>query len=194
MRLPVASLLALIASAAWAQSDDRHIVINGKTLDAQEMETVRALERQFSVQVIPGRYWYDPLSGLYGAEGHGAFGQTLPNLPIGGKLREDASGGDTNVWVNGRRLHRTDVAYLQTCTPVIPGRYWLNSLGFSGVEGGLPQWNVAQLCAASRQTSGSYRGQYGSVLSDGTTTGAMFRTAGGDLVGVTCGPDGGCIY
>jgi hypothetical protein len=187
-------LIILIASVAWAQADDRQIVINGKTLDAGEMETVRALERQFHVQVVPGRYWYDPRSGLYGAEGQGAFGQTVPNLPLGGKLREDASNGDTAVWVNGRRLHRTDVAYLQQCTQVIPGRYWLDPAGYSGVEGGPPQWNVAQLCSAARQRSSSYRGKYGSVLSDGATTGAMFRTSSGDIVGVTCGPDGGCIY
>lgn len=193
--LPVAVLALLAATAVWAQGDARRIVINGKPVDAKEMETIRALERRFSVQVIPGEYWYDPRSGLYGAEGHGAFGQTVPNLMIGGKLREDASKGDTGVWVNGRQLHRTDVAYLETCTPVTPGRYWLDAAGYGGFEGGPPQWNIAQLCAAARQRSGSsYRGSYGSVIGGGDTVGAMFRTSGGDIVGVTCGPDGGCIY
>ena len=132
---------------------------------------------------------------VLGAEGHGAFGQTFPNLPMGGKLRPDASKGDTGVWVNGRQLHGTDVAYLQQCTPVIPGRYWLDAHGNGGVEGGPIQWNLALLCSSARQRAGgSFRGRFGSVLGDGTTTGAIFRTPSGGVAGVTCGPDGGCIY
>ena len=49
---------------------------------------------------------------------------------------------------NGRQLHRTDVVYLQQCTPVIPGRYWLDARGNGGVEGGPIQWNLALLCSA----------------------------------------------
>ena len=190
-----ALLLTLTASSGFAQSEVDQIVINQKVLGAEEMKIIQRLERQFGAKAVPGRYWYDRRSGLYGAEGHGAFGQTFPNLPMGGKLQPDASKGDTGVWVNGRQLHRTDAAYLQQCTPVIPGRYWLDARGNGGVEGGPIQWNLALLCAAARQRAGgSFRGRFGSVLGDGTTTGAIFRTPGGGVAGVTCGPDGGCIY
>ena len=153
---PLAAVLLLIltTSSGFSQSDSDQLVINEKVLDAEEMKIIHDLERQFGAKAVPGRYWYDPHSGLYGAEGYGAFGQTFPNLRIGGKLQSDASNGDTGVWVNGRQLHRTDVAYLQQCTPVIPGRYWLDARGNGGVEGGPIQWNLALLCTAARQRAG----------------------------------------
>ena len=194
---PLAAVLLLIltTSSGFSQSDSDQLVINEKVLDAEEMKIIHDLERQLGAKAVPGRYWYDPHSGLCGAEGYGAFGQTFPNLRIGGKLQSDASNGDTGVWVNGCQLHRTDVAYLQQCTPVIPGRYWLDARGNGGVEGGPIQWNLALLCTAARQRAGgSFRGRFGSVLGDRTTTGAIFRTPGGGVAGVTCGPDGGCIY
>lgn len=191
----IAVFLVVATPSGFAQSGDDQLVINGKVLKAEEMKVIERLEQEFGAKAVPGRYWYDPLSGLYGAEGYGAFGQIYPDLTLGGKLRPDASKGNTGVWVNGRQLHRTDVAYLQQCTPVIPGRYWLDARANGGVEGGPIQWNLALLCAAARQRAGgSFRGRFGSVLGDGTTTGAIFRTPSGGVAGVTCGPDGGCIY
>lgn len=190
-----ALVLILAASAGFAQNDREQLIINGKVLDAEEMKVIHRLEQQFGATAAPGRYWYDARTGLYGAEGFGAFGQIVANLPVGGKLQPDASKGDTGVWVNGRQLHRSDVSYLQQCTPVIPGRYWLDAYGNSGVEGGPAQWNLAMMCAAARQRAGgSLQGQFGSVLGDGETSGAIFRTPSGGTSMVTCGPDGGCLY
>lgn len=183
------ALLTITAALIPGVAADE-IVINGKPLDGQEMQVVRQLEQMYGAKAIPGNYWYDPVSGAYGADGQPMLGQLPPNLRLGGRLRANASNGNTNVFVNGRELHRTEVARLQTCTQVIPGRYWVDSHGNGGVEGGPMMFNLTQLC---RQSS-SYRSRYGSVLSDGTTSGAFFRNSNGSYTSVTCGPDGGCIY
>ena len=75
---------------------------------------------------------------------------------------------------------------------MIPGRYWLDGYGNGGLEGGPMLFNLSQLCANARRQRGDR--WYGSVTGDGTTTGAMFRNSDGSITGVTCGPDGGCIY
>lgn len=50
--------LAMAASQAIAQST---IIVNGETLAA---ETVSILELAYQTRSKPGRYWYDPVSGL----------------------------------------------------------------------------------------------------------------------------------
>ena len=187
----VALVWLACAGGAIAQ-EQTAFVVNGKALSADEVDYLNKLARQYGAEAIPGRYWYDRSSGLYGLEGQPTAGQILANLPIGGDLPADASRGDSQVWVNGRRLPNAEVQYLSQCTQVLPGRYWLDAMGNGGVEGGPWAFNIVQLCKQSRASS--YRSKYGSVLSDGTTSGAIFRSPGGELYGVTCGPDGGCIY
>jgi hypothetical protein len=138
-RLLVAIGLALVAVAALAND----VVVNAVTLDAQ---TKTALERAYGVPVAPGRYWYDPVSGVWGYEGGPAMGQIHPGLRLGGPLRRDASQGRTGVIVNGRELHALDVAALKRCVPVVPGRYWVTANGVGGHENMPPSFNLAQLC------------------------------------------------
>ncbi|HEX6363779.1 MAG TPA: hypothetical protein VFZ93_12530, partial [Albitalea sp.] len=77
-----------------------------------------------------------------------AAGQIHPGLRIGGPMWRGASNGSTGVVVNGRELHRLDVAALQRCTPVIPGRYWVLANGVGGPENGPATFNLAALCGA----------------------------------------------
>ena len=185
----VAGLACLLIAVSASASD---IVINGKPVDAEERRVIQQLELRYGVSAEPGRYWYDPVSGLYGREGEASLGQMPPGLPLGGPLQANASAGHTGVFINGRQLNHLEVNYLAQCTPVIPGRYWMDANGNGGVEGGPLQFNLPQLCAQARRSSGS--GTFGSVTGDGTTNGAIFRSPGGEVYGVTCGPDGGCIY
>lgn len=175
-------VLALVSLPAAAQAQ-RAVVVNGAALDAQ---TVGALERAYGA-IQPGRYWYDPMSGLWGQERGPAAGQIAPGLRLGGPLRANASGGGTNVFINGRELHPVDVQRLAALVggPVLPGRYWLNAAGIGGWEGGPPQFNLA--AAAQQRGGGSWSraGPFGHVGGSGDCgyymdpkTGASVMTSG----------------
>lgn len=169
---PLAAIVfaaALFAGAAHAQ---QALVVNGVALDAR---TVGQLQAVYGA-IAPGRYWYDPVSGLWGRERGPTAGQIAPNLRLGGPLRRDASGGGTGVFVNGRELHPADVAQLQPLFGVInPGRYWLNAQGIGGYDGGPAQFNLP---AAAAQRGGGGRGYNrsgpgGHTMSDGNCFGYM---------------------
>lgn len=137
-------LLAGLANAVHGQNILSNVVVNSVALAPQK---VRALERQYRVRILDGRYWYDAFSGAWGFEGGPTVGQILPGLALGGALRANASGGKTGVFINRRELHPLDVAALQRCTAVYRGRYWVNAQGIGGIEGGPPIFNLAALCA-----------------------------------------------
>jgi len=106
------------------------------------------------LQDLPGpSHWYDPTSGAWGVAGGPALGFAPPGLEWGGKLRADASNGDTGVFVNGRELHRVDVALLMQITTVIPGRYWVNAIGDYGFEGGPKLGNFVLLIQAATKAT-----------------------------------------
>ncbi|MGH7704113.1 MAG: hypothetical protein ACREMO_13545 [Gemmatimonadales bacterium] len=117
-------------------------------------DTLKLLEQQYGTAIPDGKYWYDPMCGAWGLEGGPTQGFTVAGLPLGGPLPVDISGGGTQVFINGRELHPTDLAGLQRLLgPVIPGRYWVDAQGYAGSEGGPPIVNLWQ--AASQQ--GQYR-------------------------------------
>jgi hypothetical protein len=168
----------------------RQIVVNGVVLDAAALAVVEQLEAQHGVRVPDGRYWYDAVVGLWGREGEGTSGLIPPGLPLGGSLPADASGGGTGVFVNGRELHPVEVGYLSRCFAVPPGRYALDAQGIASLEGGPPLVDVVAACRAVAVQHGPGGDPwYGSVIGDGNVVGAIF----GDT-GVTCGPDGGCVF
>lgn len=121
------------------------VVVNGVSLD---QKTRQALERGYGIPIKPGRYWYDNVSGVWGMEGGPGAGQIDAGLKLGGPLKRNASKGKTGVIVNGRELHEKDVAALQHCLDIVPGRYWVLANGLGGPEGGSPQFNLAALCGA----------------------------------------------
>lgn len=132
-------LLAGAMSTSWAGK----VFVNGVRLEDAARQS---LERSYGVPITPGRYWYDPVSGVWGREGGPGQGQIKPGLPLGGPLQRHASKGRTGVIVNGRELHALDVAALERCLTVVPGRYWLLPNGIGGPEGQAAQFNLALLC------------------------------------------------
>lgn len=146
--LPALILVAAGPSHAQTPKQDKAALVGGAGASAAtgvrinrvelEAATVQALADQFGVQVAPGDYWYDAFSGLFGMMGGPGLAFTMPGLELGGALPADASGGGTNVFVNGRELHPMDVAALMALGPIYPGRYWLRYDGYYGLEGGLP--------------------------------------------------------
>jgi hypothetical protein len=162
-------LLLVLATAAQelqAQTP-APVIINAERLTTAQ---VRTFERQYRVRIVPGRYWYDRISGAWGVEGGPTVGLIVPGLTLGGSLRPDASRGSTFVWVNGRRLPWQDLIALQQLTgPIQPGRYWLDARGNAGYEGGPALVNLQQLAARGRNSSWSYytRSTDASVGGDG---------------------------
>ena len=159
----------LVGGAVHAQQG---VVVNGVALDPQ---TLGQLQRAYGA-ITPGRYWYDPVSGLWGRDRGPTAGQIAPGLRLGGPLRRDASGGGTGVFVNGRELPPADVAQLrQLYGTVNPGRYWLNAQGIGGYEGGPAQFNLPA-AAAQRGSGGQGYNRTtpgGHLMSDGNCFGYM---------------------
>jgi hypothetical protein len=148
---------------------DRGVVVNGEPLPD---DIVAQLESSYRTKLQPGRYWYDPVSGLWGLERGPTAGQISPGLKLGGRLRADASGGGTGVFFNGRELHKQDVALLyQLSGVVIPGRYWINAAGVGGFENGPPFFDLRALAAQrGGGRSWSHSGPGGHMGSDGKCT------------------------
>lgn len=138
--LAVATVALAFAPAVRADSG---VFVNGQPLEDVKRQK---MERAYGVPILPGRYWYDPVSGAWGMEGGPTIGQIHPNMAIGGALRADASKGRSGVFVNGRQLHELDVSALKRCMPLAPGRYWVRADGVGGREGKPASFNLKQLC------------------------------------------------
>ncbi len=146
-----------------ATTGSRDVVINGVRLTDEQ---VRMLEQRYHTQVKDGAYWYDRICGAWGGQDGPTLGFIEAGLEIGGPLREDASKGDTGVFINGRELHQMDVMGLQQLGPVWPGRYWVDAMGNVGLEGGMMIGNLWQL-AKQRLTSGARSGGPWAVYAGG---------------------------
>jgi hypothetical protein len=106
------------------------ISVNGVQLDEV---TIQRLETAYRTRLVNGNFWYDPVSGLWGVWGGPAFGQIFPGLSLGGRLRFDASGGQTNIAINGRAIHPLEYrAIIASYGYAVPGRYWLDAKGPPG--------------------------------------------------------------
>lgn len=132
-----------VNSESVVSNPNRNIYFNGIKV---EDEIVTQLENFYKVKVQNGRYWYDKLSGMWGMEGEKTYGVILPNLPLGGPIKENASNGNTGVFINGRNLPQEDLTILQTVTGYLPpDRYWIDAQGNAGKEGGPVLVNLKQM-------------------------------------------------
>jgi hypothetical protein len=181
---PMSALIVSIAltfAGGCAHADD--VIVNDVRLDDGVRRT---LERMYNVEIEAGRYWYDPVSGVWGRDGGPAVGIVHAGLPLGGPLRRDASRGNTGVIVNGRELHALDVAALQRCVPVQRGRYWVHASGFGGHEGGPPLFNLAALCGGGSSGGGVQCDGSGSCGASATRSGVTgIVSEGGGRAGVS---------
>ncbi len=159
-------------AAAYHEISGGPIIVNGQELGAADGY---ALMQHYGA-IPSGRYWYDPVSGLWGHDGGPSSGQIMAGLPLGGPLRADASGGGTGVFINGREIHSQEYLLLmQTYGSVVPGRYWMNAQLIGGFEGGPAIFNLG---AAASGGSGSGSGYNvntygGGLMSDGNCSGYL---------------------
>jgi hypothetical protein len=128
--LQLSALLIMLGLTPYAApAQETGILINGQPLSTEEVAS-------YGVDLPPGRYWYDQVSGLWGVEGGPSLGQVVAGMPLGGPLQPDASMGDTGVFFNNREIHSDELAeLLQMFDEVQPGRYWLGADLVGGIEG-----------------------------------------------------------
>lgn len=161
--------LLLIAGAGWTAAHAHNgVIVNGAPLDARH---AAALESAYRTRLVPGRYWYDAMSGLWGLEGGPSVGLIAPGLSLG-RMDPRASvgrlAGITGVFVNGREIHPDELQYLRALYGAVNrARYWLNARGIAGYEGGPPQFNLVAAAQQARGGSQTRRGLFGSTGSDG---------------------------
>lgn len=140
------------AGGVASAGDNTSIIVNGEALTP---ETVQQLQQVYPVNVPPGRYWYDGVSGVWGREGEPVAGQMMAGLRLGGALAADASRGTSDVFINGRRLTAGEKSYIEVLcqTPALPGRYWVQANGIGGYEGQPAIFNLSQCPGVQRQNS-----------------------------------------
>jgi hypothetical protein len=174
-------LIALAFSIPASVLAGSGVVVNGQPISKA---AVHALEEVYRTNVPDGRYWYDPVSGLWGLEGGPGIGQIAPAMNLGGRLSAHASGSQTGVFVNGREIHHSELAFLQRLYGgVRRGRYWLNHRGIAGFEGGPARFDLR---AAVAKASGYNRGTAGgSLMSDGDCYGYL-HPDGASVLGGNC--------
>ena len=121
------------------------VVVNGVRLRDEQVAELERTAGATRTRLPDGTYWYDPISGAWGAQSGPTLGFRRAGLRVGGPLRANASNGHTGVFVNGRELHRLDVLALERLGQVGLGRYWLDALGYFGREGGPMLGNLLRL-------------------------------------------------
>ncbi len=174
-------------TALSGQSEGTGVYVNHVELGSHIVDALA----QSGVQIVPGAYWYDAMSGLFGVIGGPGVGFTLPGLALGGDLPADASGTGTYVFVNGRELHPMDIGLLTSLLgPVYPGRYWLRYDGFYGVEGGPAIGNLIALAQRAGGGGGYNRtNPFGHLGSDGQSSYFFDPSTGCSVIsggGVSC--------
>jgi hypothetical protein len=96
-------------AGAKAPRDSSGVFINEHELSRDQVEQLVAIYR---LPPPRGHFWYDTKNGLYGVWGREAAGYIRPGHDFGA-LPENASNGQTGVFVNGRQLNDAEVAFLQ---------------------------------------------------------------------------------
>ncbi len=152
------------------------VIVNGLILDQDQLNSLQAT---YGVTPLPGNYWYDSRSGMYGNIGGAATNVMYPNHNFG-VLSSNASYGTSGLYVNGRQL-TTEEAYLLASlfgySSPLPGSYWLDANGDIGVEGyNVALGNVYAAIAAADGSGGD------NIWSRGVYSGGNYYTGAGGQV------------
>lgn len=112
------------------------LYVNDKHLQAQELAELLGCSNPPS-KLKPGKYWYDKQCGLWGKEGEKPDKIITADLNVGGTLNAKASGGLTNVFMNGRVITNVEYKLLKIAGVQCPPgtRLWVYPDGSYQEEG-----------------------------------------------------------
>jgi len=157
---------ATAQSITFTKSDENPVTQSQRTGDViindvvLTKEQIQEMKNRYGVEPLPGNYWYDNVSGLYGVLGYPAYGFMFPGHNFG-VLSRNASSGNTGVLINGRELPQAEWAVLSYILGyyIQPGIYWLDSNGNAGYAGSnIP---LVNLFVAAQQNLYSGKGSGG---------------------------------
>ncbi|KAG8364279.1 hypothetical protein BUALT_Bualt19G0111800 [Buddleja alternifolia] len=112
------------------------ICVNDKPLCLEELVILQSCKNP-PKKLRPGNYWYDKVSGFWGKEGQKPSQIISAQLALGSQIREDASNGDTKVYINNREITKPELWMLKAAGIHCEGEphFWVTADGSYQLEG-----------------------------------------------------------